>query len=67
MDSFGIQDGLHLCPKGLRHGHGIHAIGKGIPLNMLQEWMGHAPMETISIYANPVGEEHSNIAARMWS
>ena len=67
MDASDIQKGPHLCPKGLRHGYGIHAIGKGIPLNMLQKWMGHAQMETTSIYANAVGEEQSNIAAKMWS
>lgn len=67
MDSSNIQPGPHLCPKGLRHGYGIHAISKGVPLNMLQKWMGHSKMETTSIYANAVGEEQSNIASRMWS
>ncbi len=67
MDSSGIQPGPHLCPKGLRHGYGIHAISRGVPLNMLQKWMGHSKMETTSIYANAVGEEQSNIASRMWS
>ena len=38
MDSAKIQDGPHLCPKGLRHGYGVHGISKGIPLNMLQKW-----------------------------
>ena len=67
MDSSNIQPGPHLCPKGLRHGYGIHAISKGVPLNMLQKWMGHSKMETTAIYANAVGEEQSNIASRMWS
>ena len=30
----------HPSPKGLRHGYGIHAIGSGVPLNMLSKPMG---------------------------
>ena len=62
----GIADGPHACPKGLRHGFGVHAVGSGIPLNMLQKWLGHAQLTTTAIYANAVGEEERNIAARMW-
>ena len=51
-------------PEGLRHGYGIHAIGKGIPLNMLQKWMGHAQMETTSIYANAVGKSKAILRRR---
>ncbi len=67
MDFSGIQPGPHLCPKGLRHGYGIHAIDEKVPLNMLQKWMGHSDLKTTSIYANAVGEEQSKIASRMWS
>ncbi|MCP5048127.1 MAG: site-specific integrase, partial [bacterium] len=67
MDSSGIQPGPHLCPKGLRHGYGIHAITEKVPLNMLQKWMGHSDLKTTSIYANAVGEEQNKIASRMWS
>ncbi|HEX9665235.1 MAG TPA: site-specific integrase, partial [Thermodesulfobacteriota bacterium] len=35
-------------------------------LNMLQKWMGHAKMETTAIYANAVGAQQHDIAARMW-
>jgi integrase/recombinase XerD len=67
MDAAGIADGPHKCPKGLRHGYGVHAIGSGVPLNMLSKWMGHASLEVTAIYANALGEEQYNIAARMWS
>jgi integrase/recombinase XerD len=60
-------EGPHRCPKGLRHGYAIHALSKGVPLNMLSKWMGHAQMETTAIYANAVGEEQQSIAARMWT
>lgn len=61
-----IQDGPHQMPKGLRHAYGIHALNSGVPLNLLSKWMGHASMEVTAIYANAVGEEQQNIAARMW-
>ncbi len=67
MDSSDIQPGPHLCPKGLRHDYGIHAIIEKVPLNMLQKWMGHSDLKTTSIYANALGEEQCKIASRMWS
>ena len=66
MHAAGIADGPHKCPKGLRHGYGVHAIGCGVPLNMLSKWMGHASLEVTAIYANALGEEQHSIAARMW-
>jgi len=66
MDQAGINEGPHKSPKGLRHGFGVHAISKAVPLNMLSKWMGHASLEVTAIYANAVGEEQRNIAARMW-
>ena len=62
----GRPDGPHACPKGLRHGFGVHAVSRGIALNMVQKWPGHAQLTTTAIYANAVGEEEQSIAARMW-
>ena len=59
-------EGAHASPKGLRHGYGIHALLSGVPLNMLQKWMGHADIETTSIYANASGREERELAERMW-
>jgi integrase len=67
MDAAKITDGPHKCPKGLRHGYGVHAINKAVPLNMLSKWMGHSSLEITAIYANALGEEQRNIAARMWA
>ncbi|MBG6148067.1 integrase [Labrenzia sp. EL_142] len=53
-------------PKGLRHAYGIHAIASNVPLHMLQRWLGHADMKTTAIYAQAVGPEERQIAARMW-
>lgn len=67
MKNAGIQEGPHRSPKGLRHGFGVLAISKGIPLNLLSKWMGHASLEVTAIYANALGEEQRQIASKMWS
>ena len=66
MIEAGIPDAPHRSPKGLRHGFGIHATVNGIPLHMLQKWMGHAQLSTTAIYADAVGKDEQDIAARMW-
>ncbi len=61
-----IPAGKHRMPKGLRHGFGVNAIVKGVPLSMLQKWMGHSDMKTTAIYAQAIGKEEKAIASRMW-
>ena len=59
--------GPQASPKGLRHGFGVACIEKGIPLNLVQRWLGHAQLSTTAIYADAVGEEERHIAARLWA
>jgi integrase/recombinase XerD len=59
-------DGPQATPKGLRHGFGVAAVNAGIPLNMVQKWLGHAQLSTTAIYADAVGAEEQAIASRMW-
>ena len=59
-------DGPHASPKGLRHGFGVAAVTAGIPLNLVQKWLGHAQLTTTAIYADAVGTEEQDIARRMW-
>lgn len=66
MIAAGIPDAPHRSPKGLRHGFGINATVNGVPLHMVQKWMGHAQLSTTAIYADAVGKEEQDIAARMW-
>ena len=66
MEAAKLPPGPNRSPKGLRHGYGVNAITSGVPLNMLQKWLGHATMETTAIYADAVGDEERDIAARMW-
>lgn len=67
MREAGIAAGPQQSPKGLRHGFGVHAIRSGIPLNLVQRWLGHASMNTTAIYLQVMGDEERAIAARMWS
>jgi integrase len=67
MSEANITPGIHATPKGLRHGFGIHAIRSGVPLNLVQRWLGHARMETTAIYLQAMGLEEREIAARMWT
>ncbi len=58
--------GLHASPRGLRHGFGVCAIQSGVPLNLVQKWLGHANIATTAIYTNALGPEERVIASRMW-
>ena len=65
MKGASIADGL--CkPKALRHAFAIDAGQNGVPLNIVQRWMGHARLETTSIYAEALGDEERNLAKRAW-
>lgn len=66
MTEGGVPDARHRSPKGLRHGFDVHAVVQGVSLHMLQRWLGHAQLSTTGIYADAVGEEEQDIAARMW-
>ena len=66
MRKAGIVEGL--CkPKALRHAFAVEAGQKGIPLNIVQRWLGHARIETTAIYASAIGDEERNLARRAWS
>jgi integrase len=66
MGKAGIAEGL--CkPKALRHAFAVEAGQKGIPLNIVQRWLGHARIETTAIYAAAIGDEERNLARRAWS
>jgi integrase/recombinase XerD len=65
MQAAGL-DGVPASPKGLRHGFGVAAVTAGIPLNLVQKWLGHAQLSTTAVYANAVGAEEKDIARRMW-
>lgn len=57
--------GVQATPKGLRHGFGVRAILAGVPLPVLQKWMGHARLETTTIYTRIIGKEERQLAESM--
>jgi len=68
MDMMGKAQltGIQSTPKGLRHGFAIACLDKGLPLNMVQKWMGHSSIETTAIYANATGQEERKLLAKLW-
>jgi len=66
MEAAGIQ-GPHATPKGLRHAFGVWAVTRNIPLNLVQQALGHAQLSTTAIYADAMGEEKQKIFERMWT
>jgi len=65
MKVAGIVDNL-AKPKALRHGFAVEAGQKGVPLNVVQRWLGHARLETTAIYVGALGEEERHLARRAW-
>ena len=53
--------GRAACPRGLRHGFGVGSLQAGVPLNLVQQWMGHARISTTAIYAR---WHHAGVAQR---
>jgi len=58
--------GPHATAKGLRHGFAVAALERGIPLNLLQKWLGHARLTTTAIYGDAVGAEERKMAEKLW-
>lgn len=56
LDQAGIK-GPQGAPKRLRHRFGVQAVSAGVPLDMVQKWLGHAQLSTTAIYADAVGAE----------
>jgi len=58
--------GSQATPKDFRHSFEVHAVTCNVPLNTLQKWLGHADMKTTAIYADALGAEEKQTAAKMW-
>jgi integrase/recombinase XerD len=59
--------GQQACPRGLRHGFGVGSLQAGVPLNLLQRWLGHARISTTTIYTAAIGPDEAAFAARFWA
>jgi integrase/recombinase XerD len=60
-------NGRPACPRGLRHGFGVGTLQSGVPLHLIQRWMGHARLSTTAMYMNVCGPEEIAFAARFWN
>lgn len=60
-------DGIRATPKGLRHGFAVACIQNGIPISTLRKWMGHARLESTTVYLDLVGDEERSLASRLWN
>ena len=54
-------------PKACRHGFAISALGRGIPLTLVSEMMGHSSLEVTAIYAKAMNSEKRAMVARLWT
>ncbi|WP_454915813.1 tyrosine-type recombinase/integrase [Xanthobacter sediminis] len=66
MAAAGITQRQAATPKGLRHAFGVRAVQAGVPLNLVQRWLGHADISTTAIYTHALGPEERELASRMW-
>jgi site-specific recombinase XerD len=58
--------GRAACPRGLRHSFGVGTLQAGVPLNLVQRWLGHSRISTTAIYADASGPEERTFARRFW-
>ncbi len=58
--------GPHASPKGLRHGFAVVSLQAGVPMNLVQRWLGHAHWNTTAIYADMMDEEERHFAELVW-
>jgi integrase len=65
MEAVGVN-GPRACPRGLRHSFGVHAVASGVPITLLQRWLGHADLSTTAIYTHVLGPEERAFSQRMW-
>lgn len=65
MASAGLS-GVAACPRGLRHAVGVGTLQAGVPLNLVQRWLGHSTITTTAIYAAASGPEELAFAERFW-
>ena len=59
--------GRSACPRGLRHSFGVGTLQAGVPINLVQRWLGHARISTTAIYADASGPEERAFASRFWA
>lgn len=65
MEEAGIS-GRPACPRGLRHSFGVGTLQAGVPVTLLQSWLGHTKLSSTAIYTEISGPEERAMAGRYW-
>lgn len=58
--------GRPACPRGMRHGFGVGTLQAGVPITLVQRWLGHARLTTTAIYTEVSGPEETGFARKFW-
>jgi integrase len=58
-------NGPQASPKGMRHGFAVAAVRAGVPLVVVQQWLGHADIRTTGIYTMLQGPEEREMAHKL--
>ena len=58
--------GIHATTKGLRHGFGVRGAMMRIPVNLIQQWLGHADSSTTAIYLVVKDDEERELIEKTW-
>jgi integrase/recombinase XerD len=58
--------GAKACPKAFRHSFGTGTVQAGVPITLLQRWLGHARLTTTALYTEVSGPEELHLAAKYW-
>ncbi len=58
--------GRGACARGLRHSFGVGTLQAGVPITLLQRWLGHARLSTTEIYTKVIGPEEIAFARLFW-
>ena len=66
MEEAGLS-GNRASARGLRHGFAVNAILHGVPLDRVQNWLGHEHMDTTAIYTDMAAQEDRAVAEKMWA
>ncbi len=59
--------GLGASARALRHSYGVGTLQAGVPITLLQRWLGHTRLSTTEFYDNAVGPEELSFASQFWS
>ena len=62
----GIGPGPHATCKAFRHSLALKAVRSGVPINLVQKWLGHANLASSLSYLDFVTPDERAMAMRMW-